>query len=190
MKEPKFIFLVTFSLLSSLSLLKFPFFNKTTTLGLEYTGYRPLAFLLYLVTGLVCTQSACMKNKWSFFSVLYMYVLLKLNLISFKPQYWQTNSPDWFLFISSENKLREIVQDQSIFPNVIISLILITFYHHYVLIPLGENWCWSLLGLKGLSPNISMHFLHIVFHTFSMVLMRRICLMIKTFFTWLSSPLC
>ena len=43
-----------------------------------------------------------------------------------------------------------LIKDQSIFPFVIILLILMTFSLDCVLIILGENWCWSLLGLKGL----------------------------------------
>ena len=35
-----------------------------------------------------------------------------------------------------------------------------------------------------LHPNISMHILHTVLYTFSKVLTRRICLTIKSFFTW------
>ena len=45
---------------------------------------------------------------------------------------------------------RILINDQSIFPVVIIELILITISIGYVLLLLGEDWCWSLLGLKGL----------------------------------------
>ena len=44
-----------------------------------------------------------------------------------------------------------LINDKSIFPVVIIELILITISIGYVLIQFGENWCWSLLGLKGLT---------------------------------------
>ena len=44
-----------------------------------------------------------------------------------------------------------MIKDQSIFSLVIILLILITISLDYVLILLGENWCWSLVGLKGLN---------------------------------------
>lgn len=112
-------------------------------------------------------NSACMKHKWSFFSVLHMYILLKsgLNLISFK-----TNSPVETGFFSFPQRIswENLFQIKAIFPLVITSWILTTFHHDYVCILLGEN-C-----------------LHTVFHTSSMVLMRRICLMIKTFSTWLS----
>ena len=42
------------------------------------------------------------------------------------------------------------MKDQGIFSSVIILLILITLSLDSVWISLGENWCWSLLGLKGL----------------------------------------
>ena len=41
-----------------------------------------------------------------------------------------------------------MIKDQSIFPSVIILLILTTFSLDYVWILLGENWRWSLLRLK------------------------------------------
>ena len=43
-----------------------------------------------------------------------------------------------------------MIKDQSIFPEVIILLILITFSLDDVLMLLGEDWCWSVLELKGL----------------------------------------
>ena len=52
--------------------------------------------------------------------------------------------PYW---ISWEN----LIEYQSIFPLVIILLILVTFSLDCVLIMLGENWCLSPLGLKGLT---------------------------------------
>ena len=48
--------------------------------------------------------------------------------------------------ISREN----LIEDQSIFPEVIIVLNLITVSFDNVLILFGQNWCWSLLGLKVL----------------------------------------
>ena len=42
----------------------------------------------------------------------------------------------------------KISWDQSIFPLVITFLVLITF--SLCIERLGENWCWSLLDLKGL----------------------------------------
>ena len=41
-----------------------------------------------------------------------------------------------------------LMKDQNIFSVVIILLILITFLLDCLLIFLGENWCWSLSGLK------------------------------------------
>ena len=67
----------------------------------------------------------------------------------------------------------------------------------------GQIWnlkTWSSAGLFSfwplftytltlLHPNISMHILHTVLYTFPMVLVRRICLPIKSFFSWWSFPL-
>ena len=39
------------------------------------------------------------------------------------------------------------------FLEVIILLILITFLLDYILMLFGENWCWSLLGLKGINKS-------------------------------------
>ena len=49
-----------------------------------------------------------------------------------------------------QTDLYTLIKDQSIFSYVIILLILITSSHDNVWISLGENCCWSLLGLKGL----------------------------------------
>ena len=43
-----------------------------------------------------------------------------------------------------------LIKDQGISPLVIILLTLITFSLANVWMSLGENWCWSLLGLKRL----------------------------------------
>ena len=51
---------------------------------------------------------------------------------------------------TGEMSWENLIKDQSIFSKVIILLILITSSHDSVWILLGENWCWSLLGLKGL----------------------------------------
>ena len=58
----------------------------------------------------------------------------------------QTDSHTFPLRISWET----LINDLGIFSLVIISLILITLFLDNVWILLGENWCWSLLGLKGL----------------------------------------
>ena len=44
-----------------------------------------------------------------------------------------------------------LIKDQGIFSLVIILLVLITLSLDNVWISLGENWCWSPLGLKGLT---------------------------------------
>ena len=50
-----------------------------------------------------------------------------IMLYPFERQYQHTNSPNWSLYISKENKLRD---SDGLY---------------------GENWCLSLLGLKGLT---------------------------------------
>ena len=42
----------------------------------------------------------------------------------------------------------------------------------------------NILALNPLHPNISMHILHTFLCTFTKVLTRRICLTIKSFFSW------
>ena len=68
----------------------------------------------------------------------------------FKPQYPHTNSPDWSPCISFKNSWENLVHNQSIFPLVINLVILINFTLDDLLMLLGEHWCWSLLGPKGL----------------------------------------
>ena len=60
------------------------------------------------------------------------------------------NSPDCSPYISFKNSWENLVWDQSILPLVINLVILITFTLVDLLMLLGENWCWSLLGPKGL----------------------------------------
>ena len=58
-----------------------------------------------------------------------------------------TNSPVWYWpYISLRIGWENLIKDQSISPLVIIILILITLSLYDVVILLGENWCWSLLG--------------------------------------------
>ena len=61
-------------------------------------------------------------------------------------QILQTDLQAFPLEISWENLLK----DQSIFSLMITLLILVTFSRDCVLILFGENWCWSVLRLKGL----------------------------------------
>ena len=70
--------------------------------------------------------------------------------ISFYPQYYHTDSPNWSLYISIRISWENLIKDQSIFPQVIILWILTTYFLDCVLILLQENWCWSLLWLKGI----------------------------------------
>ena len=51
-------------------------------------------------------------------------------------------------YISLKNYWKNLFKEQSIFPQVIILYILITFSLDFVLMLLGENRYWSLLGLK------------------------------------------
>ena len=66
-------------------------------------------------------------------------------------QILQSNLYTFPLRISCEN----LIKDQGIFSLVIILLILITLFLDNVWILLGENWCWSLLGPKGLKNECS-----------------------------------
>ena len=52
------------------------------------------------------------------------------------------------------NSWENLLKDQSILPEVIILFILINFSFNHVLILLGENWCWSLLGLLTMEINV------------------------------------
>ena len=72
------------------------------------------------------------------------------TLQPFKPQYPHTNSPHWYSYISLKISWESLIKDRRIFSLVVIWLILITISLDNVWILLGENWCWSLLGLKGL----------------------------------------
>ena len=51
-----------------------------------------------------------------------------------------------------------------------------------------KMWSWP-QHFNLLQSEISMHILQTVFYTFHQVLTRRICLMIKSFFSWWSFPL-
>ena len=62
-------------------------------------------------------------------------------------QILQTDLHPFFLRISWEN----LIKDQGIFSLVIILLILVTLSLDNVWTSLGENCCWSPLGLKGLN---------------------------------------
>ena len=65
-------------------------------------------------------------------------------------QILQTDLQTSPLRISWEN----LIKDHGIFSMVIILLILLTLSLDSVWILLGEKWCWSLLGLKGLSNDL------------------------------------
>ena len=69
----------------------------------------------------------------------------------FKPRYPHTNFPNWSPYIF----LKTVFDKRSKhFSLLVILLILLTFSLDYVWISLGENWCWSSLGLKGYKVNI------------------------------------
>ena len=81
----------------------------------------------------------------------------------FKRQYLHADSPNWSLYISLLNPLREFDKRSEHFSFVIILLTLITFSIDDVLILFGENWGWSLLGLNPLGPNFKMQMFSFVF---------------------------
>ena len=61
-------------------------------------------------------------------------------------QILQADLHTFFLRISWEN----LIEDQGIFSLVVILLILVTLFVDKEWTSLGENCCWSPLGLKGL----------------------------------------
>ena len=63
------------------------------------------------------------------------------------------------LFISYRSSGEKLIRYQGNSSCVIMSVILITTLFYKALISQGEIWCWSLSGLKGLSPNIHMKIL-------------------------------
>ena len=81
-----------------------------------------------------------------------------IRIRSLRNWWFLTLSPNIHIQIGSNrisiHFLEEVVEriwtnDQSIFLEVLIILLdLITFSFDNVLVLLGENWCWSLLGLK------------------------------------------
>ena len=72
-----------------------------------------------------------------------------LVFICWKPQDPHMDSLHWYPYISFKNNLKEFNRRAKPFPFADHFFILITFSLDYILISLGENWCWSLLGLKG-----------------------------------------
>ena len=68
--------------------------------------------------------------------------------------YTHTNSPQWSPYISFKNFLREFNKWSRHFSLAIILLILITLSLDNMRIWLGENWCWSLLGLKRVKTRL------------------------------------
>ena len=61
----------------------------------------------------------------------------------------ESHFPDDFLATMSYDVIH-LIQDFSLFPLMIMMLILTTFSFDHVLILQGENGCWSFLGTKGL----------------------------------------
>ena len=64
-----------------------------------------------------------------------------------KPKDPHTNSPDWSPYISFKNSWENLVQE--VFSLNLVIYLLFTLID--LLMLLGENWCWPLLGPKGLS---------------------------------------
>ena len=109
--------------------------------------YWPRLFLLVseyllLTSQLAATFSCCTSR----FVTILIYALSPNN----HTQILQSDLHTFPLRISWEN----LIKDQGIFSLVIILLILITISLDNLWISLGENWCWSLLGFKGLALNI------------------------------------
>ena len=98
--------------------------------------------------------TTCMYQPWRG----WFWYLSNEKVIFFNPnihiQILQTDLHTCPLRISWEN----LIKDQGIFSMMIILLILITLSLDSVWILLGENCCWSLLGLKGLRDAIQWGF--------------------------------
>ena len=86
-----------------------------------------------------CVNQALGRRNWSLSGVIFW---------PYKLQH--TNSPNLPPYISLKKLLREFYKRSCIFTFVIIFSILIIISLDNVWISLGENWCWSPLGLKGL----------------------------------------
>ena len=78
----------------------------------------------------------------------------------------------------------EILQcDHSIEPSLAVLSLGTICFSIFIKMKFGmflDSWVWTLLGVKGLSPNINTPVLLTVLHIFLMVLVGRICLQIKT----------
>ena len=88
-------------------------------------------------------QSAQSKNEHN--TLLQLFLKPPLTTQIFTPF-----SLGWIVFFGFWHKSFQFHPHKS-FPLVIILLILITFPLNCVMILFRENWCWSLLGLKGLT---------------------------------------
>ena len=78
---------------------------------------------------------------------LYFYSRTEINDIKKKTDLW-------FPLIISWN---ELIKDPGILTLVIFFINSHKLSLDYVLIMLRENWCWSLLGVKGLNPKSTFH---------------------------------
>ena len=77
--------------------------------------------------------------------------LLVICQLTLKSQYQHTNSPNWSPYISFKNQLREFNNRSRyfLFGDHLLILITVSLDNYWIL--LGENWCWSLSGHKGLT---------------------------------------
>ena len=85
-------------------------------------------------------------NDWNKYLKILHGIVVNLLSPNIHIQILQTDLHTFPLRISWET----LINNLGIFSSVIISLILITLFLDNVWILSGENWCWSLLGLKGL----------------------------------------
>ena len=77
--------------------------------------------------------------------------LVYQHLLYFNTSRLKYTHRDWSPYVSIIRiSWENLIKDQGIFPLMIIFLILKTLSLDILWILLGENWCWSLLGLKGL----------------------------------------
>ena len=138
-------------------------FNRQKTLIFSYNSFTP-SISIYLCIFIFIKK---LQTHWYSLSkfkrscdvviiLLQGFVILRscffLNPLSpsIHIQIPQTDLHTFPLRISWEN----LIKHQGIFSFVIIFYILTTLSLDNVWTLLGENWCWSLLGLKGLTGNL------------------------------------
>ena len=120
---------------------------------------------LFRVTNLRYLCNKILKRKLCFPSLFWRCKVHHLHTTNSPNQLFRVTA-EFTPYICFKNSWENLVWDQSIPPLVInlVPAILITFTLDLLML-LGENWCWSLLGPKGLSTalNVDWHLHHKLF---------------------------